>query len=161
MKNFNQALAGLFTILALVGAAPAQAADGEHIHDWEFGAFVGVHSSSGHSSSAFGAELEYRLSLGSENVRNFGVGPIVEIATSSPSTTLLGLGVFIHAYKGWRIIAAPGLEIVSGGNSAIFRVGTGYDFTISDHVVVGPEIAGDFSSSHTSVVYGVHFGFGF
>ena len=78
---------------------------------------------------------EYRLN------QLFGIGGIVEYASGVLREWVLAVPLFLHPYKGWRFLVAPGVEIPDneGDNEFLFRVGAAYEFEIGEKWAITPE----------------------
>lgn len=130
----------------------ARAAD----HDHHVALFLGATSDSHHAHFTSGLDYEYRFDT------TFGIGVLGDVVWSNPNHTVVGVPLFLHPVGEWKIFAAPGLSFVSGHSHYNTRVGTGYDFALSDDWSLGPMVAADFSKeAHPHWVYGLSLGIGF
>jgi hypothetical protein len=76
--------------------------------------------------------------------------------------SLLGCAVplFIHPYKDWIFILAPGFDYRQDRHDFLFRAGVAYEFEI-DRWSISPLFNVDFVDGEQVLVYGVSFGYGF
>ena len=90
-----------------------------------------------------------------------GVGGFYEYAAGDFDKWSIGVPLFVHPYKGWRFVLAPGMEHRDSDNEFLFRTGVGYEFELSERWVAIPEFIVDFVDGEEAYVFGVTFGFGF
>jgi len=107
----------------------------------------------GENAFAVGVAHEYRL------FRYVGVGVFAEYAADPLGTWSFGTPLFLHPWLGFRIQLAPGLELDDGDAEFLFRAGLAYEFELSEHWRLLPELNADFVDGTTSVVYGVTLGY--
>ena len=87
--------------------------------------------------TTLGVNYEYRL------VARTGVGLIVEGAASPIEAAVLALPVFLHPWRGAKIITAPGFHFTEVENNFLFRVSGMYELGIG-RVWIAPGLAIDF-----------------
>ena len=70
---------------------------------------------------------------------------------------------FLHPYKGWRFLVAPGIDIhdEDGDNNFLFRAGAAYELEIAESWSITPEFNVDFVDGDEVLVYGLSFGYEF
>jgi hypothetical protein len=99
-------------------------------------------------------DYEYRLSP------DFGVGALVDHAWGHPDATVAAAAVFVHPWRGLRLLAAPGIEYSHGEGEFLIRVGAAYEFHRGSWTVA-PTVNVDFVDGDEALVYGLTFGYGF
>lgn len=157
---------GLFVLLL---TSNQSFAGGGHHH---CGVFVGFTNNTHlkHTDLTFGVDYEYRIS------GLFGAGVIGDLVLAEHTETLVMGGLFIHPTCGLKFVIGNGLAftehesiVEDHGHSEVhseteshyvLRVGTAYDFHIGDFSI-SPALNWDYINGHSSVAYGVIFGFGF
>jgi len=102
-----------------------------------------------------GLDYEHRLNT------IFGAGGLVEYSAGDFDSWVVAASLFIHPYKGFRLILAPGFENKDSSSNFLFRTGVAYQFEIGNKWSISPEYNLDFVHNETVQVYGVSFGFGF
>ena len=119
--------------------------------------FLGNTHEDGEDGFSVGLSYEYRLS------QLFGIGGIVESASGVLREWVLAVPLFLHPYKGWRFLVAPGVDIPEdeGDNEFLFRVGAAYEFEIGEKWAITPEFNVDFVDNSEVFVYGLSFGYKF
>ncbi|WP_299393845.1 hypothetical protein [uncultured Gelidibacter sp.] len=117
-----------------------------------------------HKSTAYtvGLDYEYRIS------EVIGLGLLAELILGDANEVLVGIPVFVHPYKGLKLIASPLVAFTAAHNSnghehkkatdLYFRIGTGYDFHVNK-LSFGPLVNFDVGKT-TALNYGLSFGFG-
>ena len=150
--------------LALLASLPAWA-ESEHpgssheYHRNHFGVFVGgatrpedVGSESGFT---FGLDYEFRF------VRWVGLGVLGEVATGDVRAAVVGVPIFLHPWRGLKVIIAPGAEFSDHGTEFAFRLGASYQFPLGDRFTLAPEFNADVIDGEATYVYGLSVGIGF
>ena len=76
---------------------------------------------------------------------------------------VLAVPFFLHPYKGWRFLVAPGVAIPNNDHDDefLFRVGAAYEFEIGEKWAITPEFNLDFVDNSEVLVYGLSFGYKF
>jgi hypothetical protein len=107
--------------------------------------------------NGFSVGLDYEQRLN----RILGAGGLLEYSVGDFHSWVVAASLFIHPYKGFRLILAPGFETKDNRSNFLFRTGVAYQFEIGDKWSISPEYNVDFVHNETVQVYGVSFGFGF
>ena len=148
-----------FVVLSCAAATPTRAAELPHHH---LAVFLGsgVESKPGRQDEqgfAFGVEYEFRFH------ERWGVGAVVEALGQDTVRNVLVVAPFsFHPGKGWRLVVGPGVEFTPTKDKFAVRLGTGYEFHISEHWTVAPEFFLDLiETGENTWVGGVAFGYGF
>jgi hypothetical protein len=150
-------------MMIMVGGTPAPASEEtedqkestESRHRVEL--FLGNTHDDGENGLSIGLGYEYRI------VEYLGVGLFAEYADGDFREWVFGAPLYIHPYKGWRLLMAPGVDVERGDKGDpefLFRTGLAYEFEF-DAWSVTPEFNVDFVDSDQVFVYGVSFGWGF
>jgi hypothetical protein len=157
-------LAALWVAATPQSARASEAAEAEHgeahgHHPHHVAVLLGggVRKEHGETESGFviGADYEYRFH------RLLGVGALVEAATGDLRDVVLTAPIFLHPWRGLKLLAAPGVEIREAGNSEfLFRIGGAYLFPRGDFTI-GPDFVVDIVNGNPTFVFGVGFGVGF
>ena len=83
-------------------------------------------------------------------------GGLLEYAGGDIDAWLVGLPFKVTPWAGWFLLIAPGVEIESSETSAMFRIGTGYDFELDEKWSLAPEFYVDLSRFFgTTYVFGL------
>ena len=121
--------------------------------------FIGDTHEDEENGITVGLGYEYRLN------QLFGIGGIVEYAGVDFKESLVMAPLFLHPYKGWLFVVAPGVAIPkkhSGDDvEFLFRVGAAYEFEIGEKWVLTPEFNVDFVDNREALVFGLSFGYKF
>jgi len=119
--------------------------------------FLGNTHEDGEDGFSVGLSYEYRLN------QLFGIGGIVEYVSGDLREWVLAVPLFLHPYKGWQFLVAPGVDIPDndGDNEFLFRVGAAYEFEIGEKWAITPEFNVDFVDNSEVLVYGLSFGYKF
>ena len=117
--------------------------------------FLGGSHHKDENGFSVGLDFEHRLST------IFGVGGLVEYTAGDFDSWVVAAPLFVHPYKGFRLILAPGFENKEGDNNFLFRTGLAYQFEIGNKWSISPEYNADFVNGETVHVYGISFGLGF
>ena len=128
--------------------------EGAHLYMHRVELFLGNTHDEGEDGFSVGLAYERRLS------ELFGVGGIVEYTGGDFDMWLAGAPIFIHPFKGFRFLLAPGIEHKHGENEFLFRAGLAYEFEF-DRWSITPEFNIDFVDGEEALVYGLSFGYGF
>jgi hypothetical protein len=151
-------------IMAFVLSMPFQAlaAEEEHekhketnYHPNHVGLFLGsTHDEEEEHKFTIGLDYEYRFS------QYFGIGVLVEYVGEAEREGVGLVPLFVHPYKGFRFMAAPGIKPARDEDKFLWRLGVAYRFPIGNWTIA-PEFNIDFSGGETAEVYGVSVGYGF
>ena len=116
--------------------------------------FIGNTHLKGEDGFTGGLSYEYRLN------KLFGIGGIVEYAGGDFKAWTLAVPFFLHPYKGWRFLVAPGVAILNNDedDEFIFRVGAAYEFEIGEKWAITPEFNVDFVDNNEALIFGLSFG---
>ena len=125
-----------------------------HYHRNHVGLFLGNTHEEGENEFTIGLDYEYRFS------QYVGIGLLGEYVGKPEREGVILVPLFIHPYKGFRFIAAPGIKPKKDEEKFIWRLGIGYRFPIGNWTIA-PEFNLDFTEGKTVEVYGVSFGYGF
>jgi len=117
--------------------------------------FLGNTHHGNENGFSVGMDYEHRLNT------ILGVGGLVEYSAGDFDSWVVAASLFIHPYKGFRLIIAPGLENKDSSSNFLFRTGVAYQFELGNNWSISPEYNLDFVHSETVQVYGLSFGFGF
>jgi hypothetical protein len=132
-------------IALIVGHAEEEQADGHH----EDGKLFGIdYIRQFHEHWAWGLTLEQE-GFGDNDQARHGI---------------LAVPVSFFVNDRWRVFAAPGIEFREKGerDKALFRLGTGYSFSLGKHLSLAPEVQIDFIEGGTKVfVFALALGYGF
>jgi len=130
-----------------------EAEDAEYPHRLEL--FLGGTQAEESLDLAVGLSYEYRLS------RLFGLGAFLEYAKKEHDAWILAVPVYLHPYKGFRFLLAPGVEREVSRNRFLFRAGVAYEIEIR-RWSIAPEFNVDLpDGGPTALVFGVSFGYAF
>jgi hypothetical protein len=133
--------------------------DSEHSHLNTLGVFLGnTYEDGDHGSEngfSFGLNYERRFS------KFLGVGGFYEYAAGDFDKWSVGVPLFIHPYREFRFVLAPGLEHRHGDDEFLFRIGVGYEFQLKERWIISPEFNVDFVDGEDAQVFGISFGIGF
>lgn len=150
-------------IVAFIFAMPLQALAAEeehgehkesHYHRNHVGLFLGNTHEEHEDTFTVGLDYEYRFS------QYLGIGVLLEYVGEDFREGVGLVPLFIHPYKGFRFIVAPGVKPKKHEEKFLWRVGVGYRFPIGNWAIA-PEFNVDFSEGEEGYVYGVSFGYGF
>ena len=152
--------AALFLVtvpLELLGAEEGHSEKEEtHSHHHRIELFLGDSLEHGNHLFTAGLVYEYRP------IHILGIGAFWEFAHKEFDK--FGIPLFIHPYKGFRFVLAPGLDYAKEEHNKflfLFRTGIGYEFEIGRWSIT-PEINYDFvEEGENALVFGVSFGWGF
>jgi hypothetical protein len=148
-------------LIALV-SGPALSEESEHGHP------EGVHENTNdvalflgntqhHDENGFSVGLDYEHRLNPIA----GVGGLVEYSAGDFDSWIIAASLFVHPYKGFRLILAPGFENKDCCTNFLFRTGIAYQFEIDNKWSISPEYDIDFVHGEAAHVYGISFGIGF
>jgi hypothetical protein len=163
MRNLiSGLLVGLVLLVLMITLQPVKAEEGnaeeaeKHTQHHRIELFLGDTFEDGEHDFSPGLTYEYRP------ISIFGVGAFWEF--SHKKFDKFGIPLFIHPYKGFRFVLAPGLNYVGEDDRRflfLFRTGIGYEFEIGRWSIT-PEINYDFvEEDENPLVFGVSIGFGF
>ena len=129
----------------------------EHRHGTEL--FIGNTHDDGEDGFTVGLGYEYRLN------QLLGIGGIVEYAGVDFKELLVIAPLYLHPYKGWLFVVAPGVAIPKKHSvdhvEFLFRVGAAYEFEIGEKWALIPEFNVDFVNNREQLVFGLAFGYKF
>lgn len=130
----------------------------EH-HSNHFGIFGGATTFIEAKVSYFTAGLEYEYRLPILH-KKLGIGVFVEAVFAHEIEYVAGVPIFVHPYRGLKILVAPGVSIVGDTKEFLMRGGIGYDIYFGSFAIT-PNFNVDYVNEHFSMVYGITLGFGF
>ena len=133
-------------IALLIGQAEEESPDGHHVSGRMFGV---DYIRKFHEHWAWGVGFERESFVESNEQERHGV---------------LAVGASYFVNERWRVFAGPGIEFRDPGepDKAMFRIGTGYEFELSEHFKLAPEAQVDFIAGGTRVyVFALALGYGF
>lgn len=88
-------------------------------------------------------------------------GVLLELTTAGTRDAVLLFPLTLHAYRGLKFLAAPGVEFGAGAvQEFAFRLGTAYEFELTE-LSLAPEFNVDLIAGEVTLVYGASVGFGF
>jgi hypothetical protein len=125
-----------------------------HYHRHHIGLLLGNTREESEDNFTIGLDYEYRFS------QYLGIGLLSEYVGEDFRDWVGMVPLFIHPYKGFRFVAAPGILSKEEEDKFIWRLGVGYRFPIGNWTIA-PEFNVDFSEGERDYVYGVSFGYGF
>lgn len=167
--HFAKTLVLAGSMLAVAGAASAQAPDPEEGHEMETpynvaALFLG--NTNEHHANGFSLGLEYERRV-SELI---GVGAIVEHAGGDIDSTITIAALYVHPYAGLLVVLGVGAEFKSAReedgeeeaatSGIVGRIGLGYEFEF-DHLVLVPQVNLDVFEREEAVVVGAVFAYRF
>ena len=152
-------IAFVFVFAAALLTPAAEAADLPHHHLALF-AGLGTESKEGRQDErgfALGLEWELRFS------EKWGVGAVFELlGQDTVRNALFVVPVSFHPGGGWRLIAGPGIEFTPKKDKFAFRLGGGYEFHLSEHWTLSPEVFLDLiETGENTWIAGLALGYGF
>jgi hypothetical protein len=118
--------------------------------------FGGAKTAGGSTHMSIGADLEYAL------FPFVGAMAFVDRAMTTPAVNSFGGGFAIHPIplSGLKLVAAVGMESVSGHSATLYRLGGVYEYGFGP-VFAGPAAYMDITSAEKAFVYGLTVGVGF
>jgi hypothetical protein len=125
-----------------------------HYHRNHVGLFLGSTHEEDEHKFTIGLDYEYRFS------QYVGSGLLGEYVGEADREGVGLVPIFLHPYKGFRFMAAPGIKPARDEDKFIWRLGVAYMFPIGKWTIA-PEFNIDFSGGETAEVFGVSFGYGF
>ena len=104
-----------------------------------------------------GLDYEYRFT------DLFGVGAFVNYIAGDFNVVVVGLpSLYLHPWKELTLIASPGVEFESGGETeALLRLGGYYEFRLGGRWKLAPTAMVDIQDSKTVPIVGLNFVFDF
>ena len=152
----------LIAIVLLIMMAPGTTAaeeeheghEGVHGHQHRLELFLGNTHDEGEDGFTVGIGYEYRLN------EILGIGGLVEHVGGDLNEFIGAVPLFIHPYKGWIFILAPGFDYRQDRHDFLFRAGVAYEFEIGRWSIT-PAFNVDFVEGEEVLVYGLSFGYGF
>jgi len=102
-----------------------------------------------------GTKYEYHFS------ETNGVGGLIEYSSGELDSWVIAVPLFIHPYKGLRLLGAIGFDERNNDTEFLFRAGIGYKFKINDKWNIIPEFNYDFVEGDEKYGYGVIFNYEF
>ena len=150
----------------LSGASNAEEEGGHHLPHNHIAVIAGIayeKSEDGHHEDGhvFGVEYIRQFS------EHWGWGVAFErevLGDEHKRHGILAIPVSYFATEKWRLFAAPGIEFQDHGDpdKAMFRLGTGYEFSLGKHFTFAPEAQMDFVAGGSIVyVFALTLGYGF
>ena len=146
--QLSKFLSTSLALLALLASGQVFAADGDH--DESHHTLPHQHLSlmlgyaferkrdTDEEAGAIGLDYVYRYH------ENWGIGGFVEGLGDDVIRDLsVGLLMMYYPVAGWSLFAGPGYEFTDKHNEILFRIGTGYDFTLPNKWTVGPKLSYD------------------
>ena len=134
----------------------------DHFSKHHIALFNGATTNFSHKSTAYTVGLDYEFRFS----RLVGCGISGEYIASESGEILAGIGVFLHPYKGTKLIAGPFLILAEEAHSEdheskkeasiSFRIGVGYDFHFK-MLSVGPIVNFDVGNTE-AINYGLAIG---
>lgn len=149
------------TVAALIAAlAPVASSAADHPHHIALFAGLGTESKEGHedvNGFALGLEYEYRFH------GHWGIGGVIEgLGQDTIRNVLVVVPVSFHPAGGLRLVVGPGMEFTPKKDKWALRLGAGYNFHLSDHWSLSPELFLDLiETGENTWVAGVALGYGF
>ena len=152
-------LAGFALLLIImplgISSAEEKEADGEEFGPHRIELFLGNTHDEGENIFTIGVGYEYRVN------QWFGVGGLIEGLRGEVREWIVVVPFYLHPYKGWRFVLAPGIEgQIREHREFLIRVGAAYEFEIGRWSIT-PEFNLDFVDGREVPVFGVSFGYGF
>ena len=121
--------------------------------------FIGDTHEKEENGITVGLGYEYRLN------ELFGIGGVVEYAGVDFKELIVIAPLYLHPYKGWLFVVAPGVAIPKKHSvdvvKFLFRVGAAYEFEIGEKWALIPEFNVDFVDDREALVFGLAFGYEF
>lgn len=157
MKNITFVICLLTVFIAISHASESDETKGSIDYRNRMELFLGNTHDGSENGFSIGLGYEYRI------MDLLGAGLFVEYADAPFREFVFGVPVFIHPYKGLRLLAAPGVDLERGEKGDpefLVRLGLAYEFEF-DRWSVTPEFNVDFVDNEEVLVYGVSFGWGF
>ena len=151
----------LLVVLVLVpyGVQAEEATQSEYSSEFERRQSVAFFMGNTHDGSedgfTVGMNYEYRLS------ETNGIGGLVEYASGELDSWVFAAPLFIHPYKGLRLLVALGFEYGHSEAEFLIRTGIAYEFEMGERWTITPEFNVDFVDSEEKYIYGVAFGYWF
>lgn len=131
--------------------------EGTDSHRHRIELFLGNTHDQGEDEFTGGLTYEYRVK------KLIGIGALWESVAGDHREWILGVPLFIHPYKGWRFVVAPGVQHDrrDRGAELLIRVGAAYEFEFGRWTIT-PTFNADYVNNIGQVyVYGFAFGWGF
>ncbi|UCD56890.1 MAG: hypothetical protein JSV16_13870, partial [Candidatus Hydrogenedentota bacterium] len=155
---------GLILLLSLLFLATPTVATSEesgqnehgetHGHRHHVALFLGNTHAEGEDEFTIGVDYEYRMD------QSVGVGGVIDYAGGDLESTVVAGGLFLHPYRGLRLLLAPGFENKHGENEFLFRIGASYQFPIFDGWTIAPTFNVDFVDGEEAKQVGIGLGRG-
>ena len=131
----------------------------EH-HSNHVGVFGGATTLSEGSETFFTAGLEYEYRFPFLH-KKLGIGIFAEaVFTTAEIEYVAGVPIFIHPFRGMKLLVAPGLAFNKDTSEFLIRGGIGYDIYFGSFAIT-PNFNVDYVNKQYSMVYGITFGIGF
>ena len=135
--------------------AEEENASGEEYRPHRIELFLGNTHDEGENNFTIGLSYGYRVN------RLLGVGASIErVGGEEVRDWIIIIPFYLHPYKGWRFVLAPGIEGQIEDNEFLFRVGAAYEFEIG-RWLIAPEFNLDFVDGREVPVFGFSFGYAF
>ena len=149
------------------GATLAEEEGGHHLPHNHIALIAGIayeETDDGHHEDGHVVGIEYVRQFS----QHWGWGAAFELEAFGDNDQkrmgILALPVSYFVNEHWRLFAAPGIEFREAGDpdKPMFRIGTGYEFSLGDHFTLAPEAQIDFVAGGTKVyVIALSLGYGF
>lgn len=138
------------------GAAPAaHHGEGHHAHVLTgFGGATFLRPDT--LAATVGVDYAYRINgwLGTGGFVEYAFGPVGEL--------IAGPALFLFPVGGMFLELAPAIDVDREGHVGwLGRVAAGWEFGLTDHLLLGPYVATDWTSHHVALVGGLLAGYGF
>jgi hypothetical protein len=153
----------LFLLVAAIivpnGVMAEEATQSEHSSEFEGRQSVAFFMGNTHDGSedGFTVRMDYEYRLSETN----GIGGLVEYASGELDSWVFAAPLFIHPYKGLRLLVALGFEYGHSEAEFLIRTGIAYEFEMGERWTIIPEFDIDFVDSEEKYVYGIAFGYEF
>jgi len=135
---------------------PAYSEESDNItHRHHVALFLGNTQDGSENGFSVGIDYEYRLT------ELFGIGGLVEYADGDFDSWVAAIPLFIHPYKGFVLLVAPGLEYEDSEDEFLVRTGIAYEIEFGEKWTISPELNVDFVDGEEKFVYGVSVGLKF
>ena len=154
MNNFKISLVFFSLIIIIPNSVFAEESNfDEFDHSQQVGFSMGNTHEGGEDGFTVGIKYEYRFS------ETNGVGGLIEYSSGELDSWVIAVPLFIHPYKGLRLLGAIGFEERNNDTEFLFRAGIGYEFGLNDRWNIIPEFNFDFVDGDEKYGYGVVFSY--
>lgn len=151
-------VSAVFLTLIALAAPTATAADHPH-HIALFAGYATESKPPKDDVNGFALGLEYVYRFHS----SWGIGGVIEgLGQDTIRNVLVVVPVSWHPVAGLRLVAGPGMEFTPKKDKWALRIGAGYNFHLSDHWSLSPELFLDLiETGENTWVAGLALGYGF